>query len=204
MKLYNPTEGRILLNGVDIREYDREEYFKKFAPVFQNVECFALPIYENVSFKPKEETDMDKVNWALEKSGLMEKINMYENGVDSNLLKIFDEKGIDLSGGEKQRLAMARALYKNGEIIILDEPTAALDALAEDRMYRNFKEMVNDKIAIFISHRLGSTKFCDQIVMFKDGRIIEQGTHKELLEKNGEYAYMYNIQSSYYQEEEVV
>lgn len=201
MKLYNPTKGRILLNGVDIKEYDREEYFRIFSPVFQNIECFALPIYENVSFKPKSETDMEKVKYALNKSGLMEKIDMYENGIDTNLLKIFDEKGIDLSGGEKQKLAMARALYKEGDVIILDEPTAALDALAEDKMYRDFESMVKNKIAIFISHRLGSTKFCDQIAMFKDGKIVELGTHDELIQKNGEYAYMYNIQSSYYKEE---
>ena len=147
---------------------------------------------------------MEKVNTALELSDLKEKIDMYDTGVHTNLLKIFDENGIDLSGGEKQRLAMARSLYKGGEIIILDEPTAALDALAEDKMYRNFEKMVKNKIAIFISHRLGSTRFCDEIAMFKDGRIIELGTHEELLEKNGEYANMFNIQSSYYTDEEVV
>lgn len=204
MKLYNPTKGRILLNGIDIRKFDREEYFKIFAPVFQNIECFALPIYENVSFETEENTDFDKVNKALETSGLSEKINMYDNGIHTNLLKIFDENGIDLSGGEKQRLAMARSLYKGGEVIVLDEPTAALDALAEDRMYRNFEKMVKNKIAIFISHRLGSTRFCDEIAMFKDGRIVELGTHDELMKKDGAYAEMFNIQSSYYKDEEVV
>ena len=123
---------------------------------------------------------------------------------EDNLLKIFDEKGIDLSGGEKQKLALARALYKDAPIVILDEPTAALDALAEDRMYREFNNMVKNKIAIFISHRLGSTRFCDQIAMFKAGEIVELGTHSELLEKNGEYAEMFNIQSSYYKDEEVI
>ena len=204
MKLYNPTEGRILLNGRDLRDFDRDEYFKLFSPVFQNIECFALPIFENVSFEVEEETNMDKVTSALERSGLLEKIDMYDAGIRVNLLKIFDEKGIDLSGGEKQKLALARALYKDAPIVILDEPTAALDALAEDRMYREFNNMVKNKIAIFISHRLGSTRFCDQIAMFKEGEIVELGTHSELLEKNGEYAEMFNIQSSYYKDEEVI
>ena len=198
MKLYEPTEGRILLNGVDIRKYEREAYFKLFSPVFQNVECFALPIYQNISFADEERTDMERVQEALEKSGLMKKISMYEKGVHTNLLKIFDENGIDLSGGERQRLAMARALYKGGKVVILDEPTAALDALAEDRMYREFEDMVGKKTSIFISHRLGSTHFCDKIAMFEDGEIVEEGTHQQLMKLNGKYAYMFNIQSQYY------
>lgn len=145
MKLYEPSEGRILLNDVDIKEYNREEYFKLFSPVFQNVECFAMPIYQNISFAEEDKTDMNKINEVLEQSGLSEKINSYEKGIHTNLLKIFDKEGIDLSGGEKQRLAMARALYKDGKVIILDEPTAALDALAEDRMYREFENMIHGK-----------------------------------------------------------
>ncbi|MBE5958611.1 MAG: ABC transporter ATP-binding protein [Lachnospiraceae bacterium] len=202
MKLYEPTEGRILLNGVDIKEYDREEYFKIFSPVFQNIECFALPIYQNISFKEESETDMEKVKVALEKSGLWKKVSSYSSGVKTNMLKIFDESGIDLSGGERQRLAMARALYKEGDVIILDEPTAALDALAEDNMYREFDSMVGNKTSIFISHRLGSTRFCDKIAMFEDGRIVEEGTHDSLMELNGKYAYMFGIQAQYYEEGE--
>lgn len=178
MKLYEPSEGRILLNDVDIKEYNREEYFKLFSPVFQNVECFAMPIYQNISFAEEDKTDMNKINEVLEQSGLSEKINSYEKGIHTNLLKIFDKEGIDLSGGEKQRLAMARALYKDGKVIILDEPTAALDALAEDRMYREFENMIHGKTAVFISHRLGSTRFCDKIAMFEDGTIVEEGTHE--------------------------
>ena len=176
MKLYEPSEGRILLNDVDIKEYNREEYFKLFSPVFQNVECFAMPIYQNISFAEEDKTDMNKINEVLEQSGLSEKINSYEKGIHTNLLKIFDKEGIDLSGGEKQRLAMARALYKDGKVVILDEPTAALDALAEDRMYREFENMIYGKTAVFISHRLGSTRFCDKIAMFEDGTIVEEGT----------------------------
>lgn len=202
MKLYEPSEGRILLNDVDIKEYNREEYFKLFSPVFQNVECFAMPIYQNISFAEEDKTDMNKINEVLEQSGLSEKINSYEKGIHTNLLKIFDKEGIDLSGGEKQRLAMARALYKDGKVIILDEPTAALDALAEDRMYREFENMIHGKTAAFISHRLGSTRFCDKIAMFEDGTIVEEGTHEELMAKNGKYAYMFGIQSQYYDEKQ--
>lgn len=202
MKLYEPSEGRILLNDVDIKEYNREEYFKLFSPVFQNVECFAMPIYQNISFAEEDKTDMNKINEVLEQSGLSEKINSYEKGIHTNLLKIFDKEGIDLSGGEKQRLAMARALYKDGKVIILDEPTAALDALAEDRMYREFENMIHGKTEVFISHRLGSTRFCDKIAMFEDGTIVEEGTHEELMAKNGKYAYMFGIQSQYYDEKQ--
>ena len=202
MNLYEPSEGRILLNDVDIKEYNREEYFKLFSPVFQNVECFAMPIYQNISFAEEDKTDMNKINEVLEQSGLSEKINSYEKGIHTNLLKIFDKEGIDLSGGEKQRLAMARALYKDGKVVILDEPTAALDALAEDRMYREFENMIYGKTAVFISHRLGSTRFCDKIAMFEDGTIVEEGTHEELMAKNGKYAYMFGIQSQYYDEKQ--
>ena len=200
MKLYEPTQGRILLNGVDIKEYNREEYFKLFSPVFQNVECFAMPIYQNISFEEEKNTDMNKVRRVLEQSGLKSKIDCYNRDLYSNLLKIFDKEGIDLSGGEKQRLAMARAMYKGGQVIILDEPTAALDAIAEDKMYREFDKMIKGKTAIFISHRLGSTRFCDKIAMFDGGEIVEEGTHEELIAKNGKYAYMYELQSQYYKD----
>ena len=172
MKLYEPSEGRILLNDVDIKEYNREEYFKLFSPVFQNVECFAMPIYQNISFAEEDKTDMNKINEVLEQSGLSEKINSYEKGIHTNLLKIFDKEGIDLSGGEKQRLAMARALYKDGKVVILDEPTAALDALAEDRMYREFENRIYGKSAGFISHRRVSTSFCVKMAMFEGGTIV--------------------------------
>ena len=198
LRLYEPSKGKILLNGTDIREFDRKQYFKIFAPVFQNIECFALPLYQNISFKNEEDTDMELIDKVLKRSDLTKKINMYEQGVYTNLLRIFDKKGIDLSGGEKQKLAMARALYKDGGVIILDEPTAAFDALAEDRMYRKFKEMTENKTCLFISHRLVSTQFCDNIVMFDAGSIIEEGSHEELMKLNGKYAYMFNIQSQYY------
>ena len=200
MRLYEPTKGRILLNGTDVKMYDRTAYQKIFAPVFQNVEVFSYPIWENVSMREREDTDMDIVNYALERSGLDKKIEKLEKGVETQLLKIFDVKGIDLSGGERQRLAMARALYQDRSVIVLDEPTAALDALAEDKMYQEFNKMVEGKISIFISHRLSSTRFCDRIVLFEDGAVAELGTHDELMEKAGKYAHMYHVQAQYYTE----
>jgi ABC-type bacteriocin/lantibiotic exporter with double-glycine peptidase domain len=202
MRLYEPTEGRILLNSVDIKKYDRSKYYEIFAPVFQNVEVFAFPIWENISMRERERTDMELVKKTLVQSGLDEKINKYEKGMETQLLKIFDSNGIDLSGGERQRLAMAKALYQDRSVVVLDEPTAALDALAEDRMYREFNNMVKGKTSIFISHRLSSTRFCDSIVMFEDGQVIEQGTHDELINKNGKYAYMYEVQAQYYKDNE--
>lgn len=202
MRLYEPTEGRILLNGVDVKKYDRDIYFKIFAPVFQNIEIFAFPVWQNISMKPENETDKNRTMEALERSGLDEKINKYENKIDTMLLRIFDPNGVDLSGGERQRLAMARALYQNREVLVLDEPTAALDALAEDRMYQEFNQMVKGKTAIFISHRLSSTRFCDKIVMFEDGRIIEEGTHEQLINANGKYRNMFQVQAQYYKDKE--
>lgn len=200
MRLYEPTEGVILLNGEDIKKYDRETYFKIFAPVFQNVELFAFPIWQNVSMKRPDETDRNKVENALKRSGLNEKIDKYDKGIDTLLLKIFDQKGIDLSGGERQRLAMARALYQERSVLVLDEPTAALDALAEDKMYQEFNSMVQGKTALFISHRLSSTRFCDKIVLFEDGQVVEEGNHDELMKLNGKYADMFEIQAQYYVE----
>ena len=201
MRLYEPTEGRILLNGVDIKQFDRESYFNIFAPVFQNIEIFAFPVWQNISMKPENETDRNKVMETLKRSDLEEKINKYENKIDTTLLRIIDPKGVDFSGGERQRLAMARALYSDREVLVLDEPTAALDALAEDKMYQEFNEMVKGKTAIFISHRLSSTRFCDKIVMFEDGKIIEEGTHDELMKTGGKYSDMFQIQAQYYKSE---
>lgn len=200
MRLYEPTDGQILLNGRNIKEYDRREYQKIFAPVFQDIEIFAFPIWENVSMKKREVTDFDKVIYDLERSGLNKKVNEYDKGIETALLKIFDENGIDLSGGERQRLAMARALYQNRNVLVLDEPTAALDALAEEKMYQEFKSMTEGKTSLFISHRLSSTRFCDEIILFDDGKIAEQGSHDELMAKGEKYFRLYELQSQYYKE----
>lgn len=198
LRLYEPTSGRILLNGVDIRTYEKESYYATFAPVFQQVELFAFPMEENVSMKEPEKTDTNKARKCLIDAGLSEKINTLPNGQKTELLKIIYDDGIDLSGGEKQKLALARALYKEAPVVILDEPTAALDALAEARLYENFDRLIGDKTAVYISHRLSSTQFCTHVAMFRDGEMVEYGTHEELLQQEGAYAEMFRMQAQYY------
>lgn len=199
--LYMPTEGRILLNGTDIRLFDKREYYELFAPVFQNVELFAFPMDENVSMRVAQETDTALAEQYLREAGLGEKIDSLPKGVKTDLLKIISEDGVELSGGESQKLALARALYKNAPIVVLDEPTSALDALAEYRMYQNFDRMIGGKTAVYISHRLSSTRFCDHVAMFADGELKEYGTHESLLAAGGAYREMFDVQSQYYREE---
>ena len=203
LRLYDVTEGEILLNGTNIKKFKRREYFNLFSPVFQNVEIFAFPMCENVSMKRPAETDKALSQQCLKQAGLAEKLDSLTKGVDTELLKVLHDDGVDLSGGEKQKLALARALYKNAPIIVLDEPTAALDALAEYRLYKSFDEIIANKSAVYISHRLSSTRFCDSIAMFRAGELIEQGTHDQLLAKGGAYAEMFEIQAQYYKDEEV-
>ena len=200
LRLYQPTEGKILLNGTDIQTYDLNSYFKIFAPVFQEVNLFAMSFAENVSMKSPENTDKDLVQKTVIQSGLEEKLNSLEKGLDTQLLKVIYDDGIDLSGGQKQKLALARALYKNAEVVVLDEPTAALDAIAESKLYSDFDKLIGGKTSIYISHRLSSTQFCNNVAMFKDGKLIEYGTHNSLLKQNGEYANMFHIQAQYYVE----
>ena len=203
LRLYEPAEGEILLNGVNINKYNRESYYKIFSPVFQSVELFAFPLSENVSMKTPEQTDMEKAGDCLCAAGLKEKLESLPQGLYTEMLKVIYDDGIDLSGGEKQKLALARALYKDAPVVILDEPTAALDALAESRPYEEFDKLIGHKTAVYISHRLSSTQFCDHVAMFVDGEMTEYGTHKSLLEKGGEYSNMYNIQAQYYVNEGV-
>ncbi len=200
-RLYEPTSGEILINGVNIQSFSKEEYYKILSVVFQEVKTFAFTVAENVSLENLEEVDREKVLHCIEKAGVGDKINSLEKGIDTSLLKILDGEGIELSGGENQKLALARALYKNGKIVILDEPTSVLDAVAEYNIYKGFDELIGDKTAIYISHRLASTKFCDVIAFFENGEIVEYGTHEELLKKNGKYSDMFNIQAQYYKEE---
>ena len=199
--LYVPTKGRILLNGIDIRRYDKREYYELFAPVFQNIELFAFQMCENVSMRDIRETDTEKTVQCLRDAGLAEKLDTLPKGVETQLLKIIHDDGIDLSGGERQKLAFARALYKNSPIVILDEPTSALDALAEYQMYMNFNRLIGSKSAVYISHRLSSTRFCDHVAMFEDGSLKEYGTHESLMEKGGAYREMFDVQAQYYREE---
>ena len=198
LRLYVPTEGRILLNGVDILTYSRDSYYSIFAPLFQDVSLFAFPMAENVSMKTPENTDKEKARKNLIDAGMEEKLNSLKDGIDTQLLKVVYDDGVDLSGGEKQKLALARALYKDCPVVVLDEPTAALDALAEGKLYSDFDKLIAGKTSVYISHRLSSTQFCNNVAMFKDGMMVEYGNHKSLLELGGEYAKMFEIQAQYY------
>lgn len=201
LRLYDVTEGCILMNGTDIRKFDRKKYYELFAPAFQDVMVFAFPVAENVSMKEPFNTDKAEAEKMLRLAGLGDKLDKLEKGVDTELLKVLYDDGVDLSGGEKQKLALARALYKKSKIIVLDEPTAALDALAEFRLYQSFNELVGDRTAVYISHRLSSTRFCDRVAMFKDGEMVEIGTHDSLMEADGAYADMFRVQAQYYVED---
>ncbi|MBU5227094.1 ABC transporter ATP-binding protein/permease [Clostridium senegalense] len=200
-RLYEPTEGEIFINGINISTLNKSEYYKLFSVVFQEIKIFAFSIAENIALIENELIDRNKVIQCIKKAGLTNKVNSLENGIDTSLLKILDSQGIELSGGENQRIALARALYKNGKVIILDEPTSALDPIAEYNIYKKFDEMIEDKTAIYISHRLSSTRFCDVIAFFEDGEIKEYGTHDELMKKEGKYYSMFNVQASYYAKE---
>lgn len=201
-RLYDVSEGEILLNGVNVLNYDRDEYFKLFSPVFQNVELFALSLGENTAMTDLSGVDRNKAAESIISAGLKEKYDLLPKKLDTQVLKNIYDDGVDFSGGEKQKLALARALYKNAPIMLLDEPTAALDPIAEYKLYKSFDKIVGGKMAVYISHRLSSTRFCDAIAMFKDGRLVESGTHSELLKKGGEYSSLFEVQAQYYKERE--
>ena len=198
--LYTPVSGEILINNHPVNAYNREEFYSLFAAVFQEIFVLPLSIARNVSAKVEDEIDRDKVSAALEFAGLSSKIAGLPDGIDTKLVKSVHEGAVDLSGGEMQKLALARALYKGGKALILDEPTAALDPIAENSIYMEYNRMTAGHTSVFISHRLASTRFCDRILYMEDGRIIEEGTHDELIKSNGKYAYLFDVQSHYYQE----
>jgi len=201
-RLYEPTEGHIYLNGIDIAEYDRNDYWKLLAPVFQEDESFAFSIAQNVSMQTAETQNQDKITEYLHDADLEDKILELPLGIDTYLYKNLNDSGIDFSGGQKQKLMLARALYKAAPVVVLDEPTAALDAIAESKSYENFNHMAGGRTTVYISHRLSSTKFCDQIAMFEDGNLIEYGTHEELMQKGEKYAQLFKVQAQYYADEE--
>ena len=196
----DPTEGQVLLNGTDIREFNRREYYDIFAAVFQEFSVLPASIQENVT-QTLSDYDEDKLDQSLEKADLSEKIDSLAGGVKSQITRRVYEDGVELSGGETQRLMLARVLYKDSPVILLDEPTAALDPIAENNIYLRYNEMTKGKQSLFISHRLASTRFCDRILYLEDGQIKEEGTHEELMEKNGKYAEIYGVQSKYYKED---
>ncbi len=193
--LYEPTEGRITLNGVDIRKYKPDEYRDLFGVVFQDFRLFSFPVWENVA--TGYERDDGRLWKALYQAGAREFVKNMPEGLETLLYKDTGE-GVEISGGEAQKLAIARALYKDGALVVLDEPTAALDPLAEAEVYARFDEMTEGKTSIYISHRMSSCRFCDDIMVFDDGRIAERGSHENLLAAGGLYSQLWNAQAKYY------
>lgn len=199
-RLYEPTEGMITLNGIDIRKYKEDEYRELFGVVFQDFKLFAFPLWQNLVTGYERE---DGKMWdSLERAGAAEFVKELPDGADTLLFKD-REGGVDISGGEAQKLALARALYKDAPFVVLDEPTAALDPISEAQVYAGFHEMVKGKTSIYISHRMSSCRFCDDIVVFDEGRIAERGSHEELLAGDGHYAAMWHAQAKYYVEEKI-
>ena len=198
--LYAPTKGEIYINGKNSTLYNRDEYYKLFSIVFQDIYLLPMSIEENIASQLEEDIDEERMDKVLNMSGLMEKVKSLEKGKKTLMLKSVYDDAIDLSGGEKQKLALAAALYKDGPIIILDEPTAALDPIAENEIYQKYNELTKEKTSIFISHRLSSTRFCDRIIFLKDGEIIEEGNHNSLMNKGGIYKEMYDMQAHYYKD----
>lgn len=199
--LYNPDSGDIYYNGINSKKLSQESKFKMFSVVFQDINPLAYSVKENISAS-LENIDDEKVIQSLKKVGLYEKINSLPKGINTSIYKVIDEDGITLSGGENQKLIMARSLYKdNTSMLILDEPTASLDALAEEKIYKEFESLMDKRTTLFISHRLASTKFCDEIMLLNDGKVLETGTHDELIKLDGFYKKMYDTQGKYYKEE---
>ena len=201
-RLYDPQEGQILLNGIDIRKYRYDDYMSIFSVVFQDFQLICQPLGNNVA--GSIEYDRERVKKALIDAGFGDRLATMEKGLDTMIYKNLTEDGVDVSGGEAQKIAIARALYKDAPFIILDEPTAALDPIAEAEIYSKFNDIAGDKTAIYISHRLSSCKFCDEIAVFHEGAVIQQGTHAQLLaNKSGKYHELWTAQAQYYTEKTV-
>lgn len=198
MGLYTPTSGDIFVDEINIDNYEKSDYYKLFSAVFQDHKLMPISIVETVSCTEANLADRNRVIECLKMADLYDKISTLPNGVDTLINRQINESGIELSGGECQKLLLARALYKNASILILDEPTAAMDPISENILYNKYNDLFKNKTAIFISHRLSSTRFCDRIFLMKDGHFIEIGTHDELISMNGEYKRLYEIQSQHY------
>ena len=196
-RLYDPTEGCIMLNGINIRKYDYDEYLSLFSVVFQDFKLFSFTIGQNIA--AASAYDSEKALSCLEAAGLGDRAAEMPNGLETYLYRDFDNDGIEISGGEAQKLALARALYKDAPFIILDEPTASLDPISEYEIYSRFNDIAQDKTTVFISHRLASCRFCDRIAVFDCGSIVQSGTHDELLgDERGKYFELWNAQAQYY------
>ena len=196
-RLYDPTEGQILLNGIDIRKYNYQDYLAIFSVVFQDFQLLAFPLGQNVA--AAKDYDPVRAEDCLRKAGFGDRLDSLPDGLETCLYREFDQKGVEISGGEAQKIAIARALYPDAPFIILDEPTAALDPIAEAEIYSKFDEIAGDKTAIYISHRLSSCRFCDDILVFDQGRVIQQGSHEELVaDESGKYYALWHAQAQYY------
>lgn len=197
-RLYDPTEGEITLNGIDIRKYSLQEYMDLFSVVFQDSGLFSFPVGENVA----ADTDYDRglAEECVRRAGFSDRLDEMPEGLDTCVYKDFDEKGVEISGGEAQKLCLARAIYKGSPFIVLDEPTAALDPISEYDIYTKFNTIVGTRTAVYISHRLSSCRFCDDITVLDKGKVAERGNHETLLENNGVYAEMWAAQAEYYKE----
>ena len=201
---YRPTKGEILVNGKLIDEFNIHEYYTMISAVFQEIRPVCFTMFEYVaSADINRPSAREDAITAMKLAGIWEKIESLENGIDTHLMKGIYDDGVDLSGGEMQKLVLARAIYKNGSVLILDEPTAALDPIAENNLYLQYRELTHGKTSIYISHRFASTRFCDRILLLGDGVIKESGTHDELMAQNGQYAYMFGVQAKYYKEGEI-
>jgi ABC-type multidrug transport system fused ATPase/permease subunit len=198
--LYTPTKGEIYINGKKSSLYNRDEYYTLFSVVFQDIHLLPISIEKTITSQLEDEIDHGKLDRVINMSGLNDKINSFPNGKETLLVKSVNEGSIDLSGGEIQKLMLARALYKDGPIVILDEPTAALDPIAENQIYQKYNELTKQKTSLFISHRLSSTRFCNRIIFMEDGSIIEEGNHNSLMKGNGKYKEMFDKQSHYYKD----
>ena len=199
--LYRPTSGEIFFNGIPLSDFKREDYYKLISPVFQEIRTAFFSLAETVSGKSTAETDLEKAETCMRQAGLGAKIDALPDGIHTKLNKKVHENGTELSGGEAQKLMLARALYKDASLLILDEPTAALDPIAESKIYNEFNVMAKNKTSLFISHRLASTSFCDRIILLENGNITEEGTHQELMGANGTYKGLFDIQSCWYKED---